>query len=174
MSRRCWRSKRAVNEGKLKAQQGYRGCSRGGASTLGLLALPLARRDLTAASMLYPGRVAPDALVEMSMAGEGDAFRHIGKINFVDNQVNPGTGSISIRGLFNNPKPAGGTYLMVPGMFVRVRLPIGEKTKHCSSPTRRSLPSRAARKCSSSMPTTRCRSAKSRSAPCKTTACASS
>lgn len=67
-----------------------------------------------------------DALVEVSMAGEDD-YRHVGKINFVDNQVNSGTGSISIRGVFDNAKPAGGTYLMVPGMFVRVRLPIGEK-----------------------------------------------
>ncbi len=119
--------KRAVNEGKLKTRSKETEDARAvGASTLGLLALPLARRDLAAASMLYPGRVAPDALVEVSMAGEDD-YRHVGKINFVDNQVNSGTGSISIRGVFDNPKPAGGTFLMVPGMFVRVRLPIGER-----------------------------------------------
>jgi len=49
-----------------------------------------------------------------------------GAINFTDNQVNPGTGSISVRGVFPNAKPEGGTYLLVPGMFVRVRLPIGQ------------------------------------------------
>jgi len=49
-----------------------------------------------------------------------------GTIDFTDNTVNPGTGSISVRGVFPNVKPEGGTYLLVPGMFARVRLPIGE------------------------------------------------
>jgi membrane fusion protein, multidrug efflux system len=44
----------------------------------------------------------------------------------MDNQVNPGTGSISVRGIVANPRPVGGTHLLVPGMFVRVRLPIGQ------------------------------------------------
>ena len=43
----------------------------------------------------------------------------------MDNQVNAGTGSISVRGVFPIQKPSGGTYLLVPGMFVRIRLPIG-------------------------------------------------
>jgi multidrug efflux system membrane fusion protein len=63
--------------------------------------------------------------LEMGMAGE-EGYPHEGNINFVDNQVNPSTGSISVRGVFSNHKPRrGGTYLLVPGMFVRVRLPIG-------------------------------------------------
>jgi len=62
--------------------------------------------------------------VEMALPGE-DGYPHKGVINFVDNQVNPATGSIPVRGLFENPRPKHGRPLMVPGMFVRVRLPIG-------------------------------------------------
>ena len=63
--------------------------------------------------------------IQMGLQGE-EGFPHAGTVNFVDNQVNPGTGSISVRAIFRNPKPVGGTYLFVPGMFVRVRLPIGQ------------------------------------------------
>jgi multidrug efflux system membrane fusion protein len=53
-------------------------------------------------------------------------YRHRAMVDFVNNQVNPSTGSISVRGVFPNPKPANGTRLFSPGMFVRVRLPIGQ------------------------------------------------
>ena len=61
----------------------------------------------------------------MGLQGE-DGFPHEGTINFVNNQVNPTTGSISVRGVFPNPKPPGGMRLLSPGMFVRIRLPIGQ------------------------------------------------
>jgi multidrug efflux system membrane fusion protein len=64
--------------------------------------------------------------VEMGLSGE-DGFPHAGKVNFFDNQVNAGTGSISVRGEFQNHKPKGGTYLLLPGMFVRIRLPMGDE-----------------------------------------------
>jgi RND family efflux transporter MFP subunit len=73
--------------------------------------------------------------VEMGLPGE-EGFPHSGKVNFFDNQVNAGTGSISVRGEFDNHKKAedkngknlkGGTYLLLPGMFVRIRLPIGDE-----------------------------------------------
>ena len=63
--------------------------------------------------------------VLMGLQGE-DGFPHEGTINFVNNQVNPTTGSISFRGIFANPKPAAGFRLLSPGMFVRIRLPIGQ------------------------------------------------
>jgi multidrug efflux system membrane fusion protein len=63
--------------------------------------------------------------VLMGLQGE-EGMSHYGTINFVNNQVNPATGSISIRGVFPNPKPEGGIRLLAPGMFVRVRLPIGQ------------------------------------------------
>ncbi len=55
-----------------------------------------------------------------------DGFPHQGTINFVNNQVNPTTGSILVRGVFPNPLPKGGHRLLSPGMYVRVRLPIGQ------------------------------------------------
>jgi multidrug efflux system membrane fusion protein len=63
--------------------------------------------------------------VLMGVQGE-EGFPHKGTVNFVNNQVNPATGSITIRGVFSNPKPPEGVRLLSPGMFVRVRLPIGE------------------------------------------------
>ena len=62
--------------------------------------------------------------VLMGLQGE-DGFPHQGTINFVNNQVNPTTGSILVRGVFANPKSKGGHRLLSPGLFVRIRLPIG-------------------------------------------------
>ena len=44
--------------------------------------------------------------VLMGLQGE-DGFPHQGTINFVNNQVNPTTGSILVRGIFANPRPDG-------------------------------------------------------------------
>ena len=66
-----------------------------------------------------------DLPVLMGLQGEPD-YPHKGYINFIDNQVFPATGSISWRGVFANPKPPGGTRLLAPGMFLRIRLPIGQ------------------------------------------------
>ena len=63
--------------------------------------------------------------VFMGLQGEA-GFPHAGNVNFVNNQLNPTTGSILVRGVFPNPKPEGGTRLLSPGMFVRIRLPIGD------------------------------------------------
>ena len=60
------------------------------------------------------------------LQGEDELSSTRAPINFVNNQVNPNTGSISVRGVFANPKPAKGVRLLSPGMFVRVRLPIGQ------------------------------------------------
>lgn len=58
---------------------------------------------------------------------QGDAdFPHAGHVDFVNNQIDPNTGSIPVRGEFENPKPPNGIRVLVPGMFVRVRMPIGE------------------------------------------------
>jgi len=56
-----------------------------------------------------------------------EGFPHAGTIDFVNNQVNATTGSIAVRGVFPNPKLPGGVRLLSPGMFVRVRLPIGPR-----------------------------------------------
>jgi multidrug efflux system membrane fusion protein len=52
-------------------------------------------------------------------------YPHQGTFNFLNNIVNPSTGTIATRGVFANPLKPGGARLLVPGMFVRVQLPIG-------------------------------------------------
>jgi multidrug efflux system membrane fusion protein len=73
------------------------------------------------------GKLKADALVpaRLGLAGE-DGYPHQGTINFIDNRVNPTTGTINVRGVFRNPRPAGGVPLMMPGLFARVRLPMSE------------------------------------------------
>lgn len=64
--------------------------------------------------------------VYMGLQGE-EGYHHSGTLDFVNNQVNPATGSILVRGIFPNPIPESGvTRILSPGMFVRVRLPIGK------------------------------------------------
>ena len=58
--------------------------------------------------------------VLLGLANE-TGFPHQGTINFVDNQVNPQTGTLRLRGVFPNE-----TEVLVPGYFVRVRLLIGQ------------------------------------------------
>jgi RND family efflux transporter MFP subunit len=64
------------------------------------------------------------AKVLMALGAETN-FTHSGTLDFINNVVNPATGTISVRGIYDNPKSSSGTRLLVPGMFVRIRLPIG-------------------------------------------------
>ncbi|HLJ10731.1 MAG TPA: efflux RND transporter periplasmic adaptor subunit [Planctomycetaceae bacterium] len=57
--------------------------------------------------------------VYLGLADE-DGFPHKGVINFADNHVDPDTGTWRLRGRFDNDDHA-----LSPGLFVRVRLPIG-------------------------------------------------
>lgn len=57
--------------------------------------------------------------VLLALADEDD-FTQAGTIDFVDNKVDVATGTLRIRGIFPNPKR-----LLSPGLFVRVRIPIG-------------------------------------------------
>ena len=55
-------------------------------------------------------------------------FPHQGAINFSDNRLDAGTGTLRIRGSVANPRnrPESPTRLFSPNMFVRIRLPIGK------------------------------------------------
>ncbi len=66
-----------------------------------------------------------DMPVNMALQNQ-EGFPQKGTIDFFNNQVNPTTGSLSVRGLFPNPVLPSGHRLMSPGMFARVRLPLGE------------------------------------------------
>jgi RND family efflux transporter MFP subunit len=74
-------------------------------------------REGKAKSARDPGVELP---VLLGLANEED-YPHRGTINFVDNQVNPKTGTLRVRGVFRNEDEA-----LSPGLFARVRVPIGE------------------------------------------------
>ncbi len=57
--------------------------------------------------------------VSLGLANE-KGFPHHGTINFVENQVNPKTGTIRLRGVFPNENQ-----VLLPGLFARVRTPLG-------------------------------------------------
>ena len=60
----------------------------------------------------------------MGLADE-QGYPHKGIADFVSNHLDAQTGTIAMRAAFPNPQPAHGERLLMPGMFVRVRLPIG-------------------------------------------------
>jgi multidrug efflux system membrane fusion protein len=84
-----------------------------------------ATKKKTQSSVLDDRSVLIGMPVAMALQEEED-YPHEGTINFVNNQFNPGTGSISVRGIFKNPRPAGGARMISPGMFARIRLQIGD------------------------------------------------
>jgi RND family efflux transporter MFP subunit len=61
--------------------------------------------------------------MEMQLANE-NTYPHVGYIDFVDNQVDPSTGTIRVRGVFPNKDR-----ILRPGLFARVRIPSGPKFK---------------------------------------------
>jgi len=64
-----------------------------------------------------------DVPVWLGLAAE-DGLPHNGTINFVDNQVNPKTGTLRVRGEFPNADDA-----LRPGYFARVRVPVSAPHK---------------------------------------------
>jgi membrane fusion protein, multidrug efflux system len=82
-----------------------------------LLALMRARAA-RADTKVTPDKI--DAPLFLGLAGE-PGFPHEGRIDFIETTVNPATGTIRVRGVFANTD---GTLL--PGLFARVRIPIGQ------------------------------------------------
>lgn len=63
--------------------------------------------------------------VRLALADDDD-FSLGGTVVFTDNQIDPGTGTLRARALVANPKlDRAPWYLLSPGQFVRVRVPIG-------------------------------------------------
>lgn len=58
--------------------------------------------------------------VQLGLANE-PGYPHEGVIDFADNRVNPTTGTIRLRGVFDNAKR-----IFSPGLFARVRVPISD------------------------------------------------
>ena len=72
--------------------------------------------------MINEGKVkdARETSIEVGVALAGEqGFPHKGAIDFVDNQINSATGTLSIRGRFSNPDGA-----LLAGMFIRMQIPV--------------------------------------------------
>jgi multidrug efflux system membrane fusion protein len=59
--------------------------------------------------------------VMFGLSDESSTFPHSGTVDFTDNRVDTNTGSLRFRAAVRNEKG-----ILTPGLFVRVRLPIGE------------------------------------------------
>jgi len=67
------------------------------------------------------------APVQFGLANEDDTYPHTGYLDFVNNEVDIATGTIQVRGIIPNPKVGTGeSRLLTPGLFVRVRFPVGQ------------------------------------------------
>jgi membrane fusion protein, multidrug efflux system len=53
-----------------------------------------------------------------------EGFPHKGNLNYVSPEIDPTTGTVQVRGLFNNPNRD-----LLPGFFVRVRVPVALGTQ---------------------------------------------
>jgi multidrug efflux system membrane fusion protein len=60
-----------------------------------------------------------EVALELQLANEQN-FPHKGKLNFTDNRVDPGTGTLRVRGVLPNPGP---DRILQPGFFARLRVP---------------------------------------------------
>jgi RND family efflux transporter MFP subunit len=77
-------------------------------------------RRLITAGKFKSAREHNDVPVEMALADE-TGFPHRGMVSFVDNKIDPGTGTLQVRGTFPNENRN-----ISPGMFCRVQITMGE------------------------------------------------
>ena len=77
--------------------------------------------------------------LDMALADEA-GFPHEGRVDYSDPGVDPGTGTVMARGIFENAD-----HRIVPGLFVRVRVALEEREKALLVPERTWAPTRAAR-----------------------------
>lgn len=82
-------------------------------------------RDLVRYQQTRKGKANPEAPVEVGIALD-EGYPHKGRIDFQENRVDVGTGTVRLRGRIPNP-PAGqrGDRLLYPGLYARVRVPAG-------------------------------------------------
>jgi RND family efflux transporter MFP subunit len=59
----------------------------------------------------------------LGLANE-QGYPHEGVLDFAESSVDPGTGTIQLRGVFDNPGPPN---VLIPGLFARLRMPIDKR-----------------------------------------------
>ena len=65
----------------------------------------------------------PDIPLFLGLANE-DGYPHEGMVDFAESGLDPGTGTLRLRGVFPNPGPP---FVLVPGLFTRLRMPIDKR-----------------------------------------------
>ena len=75
------------------------------------------RRDIAGGQLKVSG---PDQAKVTLTLEDGSQYAVPGTLQFTDITVNPGTGSVTVRAMFPNPK-----FILLPGMFVRARIEEG-------------------------------------------------
>lgn len=77
------------------------------------------RRELNAQGLVRPEQLAAEGPpMQLSLAGE-TGFSHEGRIDYIAPQLDATTGTLQVRGLFANEGRS-----LLPGFFVRVRVPV--------------------------------------------------
>ena len=69
-----------------------------------------------------PSKVATDRARVQILLSDGTEYEHVGRIDFSGTRVDPNTGTIAFRGIVPNPERR-----LLPGMFVKVRLTLGQR-----------------------------------------------
>jgi len=71
------------------------------------------------------GKTTAQIPVLMGLTGD-KGYPHVGKLDFIENRINPSTGTIRVRGTFGNPRPAAGDRVLESGLFARIHVPLGK------------------------------------------------
>lgn len=90
------------------------------------------RTMLRVQEMIRNGKIkdATNVDLKFGLASESTDFPHTGKLDFINNRVNVSTGTLQIRAQLKNPKTTNNVQrLLTPGLFVRVRLGMGDPHK---------------------------------------------
>lgn len=89
----------------------------------------LRARELTSQGLSATGK-GTSLPAELAFGGQGE-FAYAGEIDYTDPVIDPGTGTLQARGIFANPDRS-----ILPGMFVRMRVPIGQRPDALLVPVR--------------------------------------
>src|SRR5262249_42723457 len=92
------------------------------------------RTVLLMRQLIREGKASPASETEWPVAlglATEEGFPHRGTIDFEDNQVNPKTGTLRVRGVFSNKDQ-----LLSPGLFARARVPTGRAHRALLVPDR--------------------------------------
>ena len=67
--------------------------------------------------------------------GDIQVYPHKGYLDFTDNRIDPATGTLKVRAVFENP-PVQGIRVLTPGLFARIKVPLGQRDKALWVPDR--------------------------------------